>query len=96
MSAAANAAGYLYAHGQLLVSDLDAQLDAESSHPTAQSRSSRPLEPKTVPWQGQSQPVKQVPTPRIEYRKRRFYPMPSAVVGVPEEFTPLKSTLPLS
>jgi hypothetical protein len=57
MSAAANAAGYLYAQGRL---------------------PSRPLEPKVVASQGQSQPVKQVRTPRIEYRKRRFYPLPSA------------------
>jgi len=49
MSAAANAAGYLYAQGRL---------------------PSRPLEPKVVASQGQSQPVKQ-------YRRRRFYPLPS-------------------
>jgi len=78
MSAAANAAGYLYANGQLPMSDLNAQVDAESSHPTAQSQSSRRVTPKTVLLQGQSQPVKQVRTPRIEYRKRRFYPLPSA------------------
>jgi hypothetical protein len=64
MSAAANAAGYLYVHGQLPISDLNAQVDAASSHSTAQSRS--------------ASPVKQVRTPRIEYRKRRFYPLPSA------------------
>jgi hypothetical protein len=63
MSAAANAAGYLYAQGRLPVSNLNRQVDAE---------------PKTVLRQGQSQPVKQVRTPRIEYRKRRFYPLPSA------------------
>jgi len=63
MSAAANAAGYLYAQGRLPVSNLNRQVDAES---------------KTVLRQGQSQPVKQVRTPRIEYRKRRFYPLPSA------------------
>jgi hypothetical protein len=66
MSAAANAAGYLYAHDRLPMSDLDAQVDAASSHSTVQSR------------QVQSQPVKQVRTPRIEYRKRRFHPLPSA------------------
>ncbi len=78
MSAAANAAGYLYAHGQLPMSDLNAQVDVEGSHRTAKSQSSRRLEPKTVLWQSQSQPLKQVRTPRIEYRKRRFYPLPSA------------------
>ena len=78
MGAAANAAGYLYAHGQLPMSGLNAQVDAESSHHTAESQSSRRLEPKTVLWQGQSQPLKQVRTPRIEYRKRRFYLLPSA------------------
>jgi hypothetical protein len=78
MSAAANAAGYLYAHGQLPMSDLNAQVDVASSHRTAKSQSSRPLEQKTVLWQSQSQPLKQVHTPRIEYRKRRFYPLPSA------------------
>jgi hypothetical protein len=77
MSAAANAAGYLFAHGQLPMTDLNAQVVAESPYHTAKSRSSRRLEPKTVLPQGQSQPVKQVRTPRIEYRKRRFYPLPS-------------------
>ncbi len=77
MSAAANAAGYLYAHGQLPMSDLNAQVGAESPHPTAQSPASRGLEPKTVLSQGQSQPGKQGRTPRIEYRRRRFYPLPS-------------------
>ncbi len=64
MSAAANAAGYLYAHGQLPMSGLNAQVDAEASRPTAQSRS--------------ASPAKQARTPRIEYRKRRVYPLPSA------------------
>jgi hypothetical protein len=59
MSAAANAAGYLYARGQL---------PTESSPHTA----------KSVPSQGQSEPLKQVRTPRIEYRKRRSYLLPSA------------------
>jgi hypothetical protein len=71
MSAAANAAGYLYAHGQLPVSDRDAQVDVESSHRTAKPQPCRPLEPKTAVREGQSQPVKQLRTPRIEYRKRR-------------------------
>jgi len=78
MSAAANAAGYLYAHGELPMSDRNAQVGVASSHRTAKSQSSRPLEPKTALWLGQSQPLKQVRTPRIEYRKRRVYPLPSA------------------
>ncbi len=65
MSAAANAAGYLYARGQLAASDLDAQADAARS-------------PKSAPSPGQSKPVEQVRTPRIEYRKRRVYALPSA------------------
>jgi len=73
MSAAANAAGYLYAHGQLPI-----QLNPERSHSAAKSQSSTRLEPKSAPWQDQSQPLKHVRTPRIEYRKRRFYPLPSA------------------
>ena len=72
MSAAANAAGYLYAHGQLPI-----QLNPERSHSAERSQSSTRLEPKSAPWQDQSQPLKQR-TPRIEYRKRRFYPLPSA------------------
>jgi hypothetical protein len=78
MSAAANAAGYLYAHGQLPMSDPDAQVDAENRHPAALSRSARRAEPQSFQRQDQSQPVKQVRTPKIEYRKRRLYPLPSA------------------
>jgi hypothetical protein len=77
MSAAATAAGFLYAHGRLPASDLDGQAAAESPRHAAEPWSSRPLERKVVPWQGRSEPVKQVRTPRIEYRKRR-YPLPSA------------------
>jgi len=78
MSAAATAAGYLYAHGQLPMSNLNAQVDAERSHRTAKSQSSRRLEPKIAPWQDESQPVKEAGRTRIEYRKRRSYPLPSA------------------
>jgi hypothetical protein len=78
MSAAANAAGFLYAHGQLPMCELNAQVGVAGSHRTAKSQSSGPPEPNTALWQGQSQPPKQVRTPRIEYRKRRFYPLPSA------------------
>lgn len=77
MSAAATAAGYLYARGRLAKSDLNRQVGTESSLHTAQSRSSRHLELMVVLRQGQSQPVKQVRTPRIEYRKRRFCLVPS-------------------
>jgi hypothetical protein len=66
MSAAANAAGYLYAHGYLPTSDVNTRVDVASSHHTA------------VLWQGQSQPLEKVRTPRIEYRKRRSYALPSA------------------
>jgi len=65
MSAAANAAGYLYAQGHLAVSDHDAQVEAASS-------------PKRFPARAQSKPVEPVRTPRIEYRKRRVYTLPSA------------------
>jgi hypothetical protein len=64
MSAAANAAGYLYARGQLSVSD-PKTVEAESSPHAAQPRSSRPSEPK-------------VRAPKVEYRKRRLYALPSA------------------
>jgi len=62
MSAAANAAGYLYAHGHLAASDVDAQVHAA----------------KPAPSPEQSKPVAQVRAPRIEYRKRRLYAMPAA------------------
>jgi hypothetical protein len=78
MSAAANAAGYLYAHGGLPVSDLDRRVRAERSPHAVKSQSPKRLEPKTVLSQGQSEPLKQARTPRIEYRKRRSYPLPSA------------------
>lgn len=63
MSAAANAAGYLYAHGLLPVSNVDGRVDAPRPHRTVKP---------------QPEPPKQARAPRIEYRKRRFYPMPSA------------------
>jgi len=66
MSAAATAAGYLYAHDQLATSHLN-------SDRTAESQSSRRPEPKVVLEQEQSQPIKQMRAPRIEYRKRRYY-----------------------
>jgi hypothetical protein len=65
MSAAANAAGYLYAHGHLGVPDLNAQVDAARSM-------------KSAPSPGQTKPVEQLRAPRIEYRKRRLYALPSA------------------
>jgi hypothetical protein len=65
MSAAANAAGYLYAQGHLAVSELNAHADATAS-------------PKSAASPVQSKPVEEVRTPRIEYRKRRLYALPSA------------------
>jgi hypothetical protein len=62
MSAAATAAGYLYAHGQPPLPE--AQVEA--------------LEPKRVLTQGQSAAPSQMCAPKIEYRKRRFYALPSA------------------
>jgi len=70
MSAAATAAGYLYAHGQLPASEPDAQGNVEPWHRAAKSES--------FPRQVESKPLKQVRPPRIEYRKRRFYALPSA------------------
>jgi hypothetical protein len=78
MSAAANAAGYLYARGGLPVSDRDRRREAGRSPHAVKSQSPKPLEPKAVPSQGQPEPLKQARTPRIEYRKRRSYPLPSA------------------
>jgi len=68
MSAAANAAGYLYVHGQRPVSELDAQVDAGRS-------------PKSIPSLGRSKPVERVRVPRIEYRKRRLYAAARRVGG---------------
>jgi hypothetical protein len=73
MSAAANAAGYLYAHGKLPVSNPGAQANAASSQHTARSQSSIRVLPQT-----QSPTVKPAAAPRIEYRKRRLYALPSA------------------
>ena len=58
MSAAANAAGYLYVHDRLPMS-------------------SKPPEPKTAPLPDESASLTPPRTPRIEYRKRRFYPLPT-------------------
>jgi hypothetical protein len=63
MSAAANAAGYLYVHGRMLASDHGPQGFAENS--------------PERPAPAQSKPVKPVRTPKIEYRKRRLYLVPS-------------------
>ena len=60
MSAAANAAGYLYFHGIRSTSGPNAQVlraPGDEARPAA----------------GQSQLVKPARTPRIEYRKRRVY-----------------------
>ena len=66
MSAAANAAGYLYAHGQRPVSDLGAK--AETAHPDRAAK-------------GTPEPVEQRRAPKIEYRRRRSYAVPSAPLG---------------
>jgi hypothetical protein len=65
MSAAANAAGYLFAHGRVPASDRGAEGFAKNA--AAES-----------PAPAQSKPVKPVRTPKIEYRKRRLYLVPSA------------------
>ena len=69
MSAAANAAGYLYVHGKLPI-----------SHPDGQARAERaPLAPPAIALsQHRSQSAKQIGAPRIEYRRRRAYALPSA------------------
>ena len=77
MSAAANAAGYLYAHGHLPLSRLNAQAASEGSEPGTKSQSSGRVEPKADPFQRPPQPLKRAGTPRIEYRKRRLYALPS-------------------
>jgi|RhiMetdeSRZDD1v2_1073273.scaffolds.fasta_scaffold5268943_1 hypothetical protein len=64
MSAAANAAGYLYSHGLLPLTEVQAQGDTDGAPRSAVAVS--PL------------PVKQSRVPRIEYRKRRVYVMPAA------------------
>ncbi len=63
MSAAATAAGYLYARGRQSGAGFDGRVDAERSHHAAED---------------ESQPFKEASTPRIEYRKRRSYLLPSA------------------
>jgi len=78
MSAAANAAGYLYAHGLLPMSHIDAQVDAERPQRTQKSQSSSRAQPNSASPQDQSTLLKRVRSPRIEYRKRRLYALPSA------------------
>jgi len=78
MSAAATAAGYLYAQRRLSGAGLNGQVDAECPHHAAESRPVRRLEPKSAPCQDDSPPVKEASTPRIEHRKRRSYALPSA------------------
>jgi len=60
MSAAANAAGYLYVHGGLAAAEPSSQTGA-------------PSQP-----QRDAQSAKQSRTTKIEYRKRRVYPLPAA------------------
>jgi len=65
MSAAANAAGYLYFHGTRPTSGFNDQV----RHPDPE------------PKEGVSvlQTAKPARTAKIEYRRRRYYPLPSAV-----------------
>ena len=63
MSAAANAAGYLCAHSLLPLAQVQTQIDADTSRPSAKSR---------------SLPPKPSRAPRIEYRKRRVFVLPAA------------------
>jgi hypothetical protein len=77
MSAAATAAGYLYARGRLSGAGLDGHVDAERSHHAAESQPAGRLEPKSAPCRDESPPVKEASTPRIEHRKRRSYALPS-------------------
>ena len=78
MSAAATAAGYLYAQRRLSGAGFDGEVDAERSYHAAEPQPARRWEPKSAPWQDESQPFKEASTPRIEYRKRRSYLLPSA------------------
>jgi hypothetical protein len=66
MSAAATAAGYLYAHDRLPAAGQPAA--GHNSRPVAEERPQRAAE---------SQPVIEPRTPRIEYRKRRLYALPA-------------------
>jgi len=78
MSAAATAAGYLYARARLSGAGFDGEMDAECSYHAGEPQPARRWEPKSAPWQDESQPFKEAGTPRIEYRKRRCYLLPSA------------------
>jgi hypothetical protein len=87
VSAAATAAGYLYAHNRLAAAghpaghnsrQMDAKRDAQRPHRAVPSQASRRWEPRFEPQTAlrhdEPQPVKEARTPRIEYRKRRVYP----------------------
>ena len=65
MSAAANAAGYLFAQGKVAIDQAKPQTVVKS-------------QPKSLPPQGGSQGAKQVRTTRVEYRRRRAYALPAA------------------
>jgi len=76
MSAAATAAGYLYSHGQRLVSGVDGNAIGVRVHHTADSRATRDTGrgPERVPDQRGS--PKQAAIPKIEYRRRRAHILP--------------------
>jgi hypothetical protein len=69
MSAAANAAGYLYVHGRVPASDPGTR--GSGAHGAAQTSAERPAP-------AQPQAAKPPRTPKIEYRKRRLYLVPSS------------------
>ena len=64
MSAAANAAGYLCAHGLLPLPRVQTQVAADTTPRNAAQPSALPAKPSRAP--------------RIEYRKRRVYVLPAA------------------
>jgi hypothetical protein len=78
MSAAATAAGYLYAHNRLPVAELNRQAGAERRHCAAASQPSSRAELRTASRHAEPHPAKDARAPRIEYRKRRIYPVPAA------------------
>ena len=70
MSAAANAVGYLYAHGRLAAAE-------PSSQTAAPSQPTKRAQPTSPAPQRDAQSAKQPGTTKIEYRKRRVYPLPA-------------------
>jgi hypothetical protein len=73
MSAAANAAGYLYAHRLL---PENAQRQPETGHAEQKNVAQRASPRSIVAQRAAPQPDKQPRTPKIEYRKRRLLLVP--------------------